>query len=196
MSVTSPMAATIDVATLNFAALTVTAKGGKQLPALYIDGSPVAFQPEALLEVPFEPSAFNDPEATRVTLCLIPTEDLCETIKELDAWVLESLIANPTNLLGLTLSAEQIRERYVSSIKVSEKGYKTLRAKMNKAGRYALQCYTPDKEKRPHPVPWRGCSVQARLVFKGLYVMGREFGSIIEATHALVYDDAGDACPF
>ena len=141
------MAATIDISQLNFAALAVAAKGSKQVPALYSDGSSVVFQPETLFEVPFEPSAFNDPEATRVTLCLNPTEEVCETIRELDEWILESLIANPTNLLGLTLSAEQIRERYVSSMKTSEKGYKTLRTKMNKAGRYALQCYTPTKEK-------------------------------------------------
>ena len=129
-------------------------------------------------------------------MCLNLTDDVCEMIKELDEWVLESLIANPTDLLGITLSPEQIRERYVSSMKTVEKGYRTLRTKMNRVGRYALQRYAPTKEKRQHPAPWRGCSIQARLVFKGLYVMGREFGSMIKCTRVLVYENTGDECPF
>ena len=63
----------------------------------------------------------------RVTLCLNPTEVVCDIIKGLNEWVLESLIANPTNLIGISLSVEQIRERYVSSMKTSEKGYKLQR---------------------------------------------------------------------
>ena len=40
--------------------------------------------------------------------------------------------------------------RYVRSPKTSDKGYQTLRMKMNKSRRYALQWYTPEKEKCAH----------------------------------------------
>ena len=148
------------------------------------------------LEVPFEPSAFSDVEAIRVTLCLNASESVCNTLAELDAWCIETLSANPVPLLGLQLSPEQVKDHYVSCLKVSDKGYKTLRMKMNKSGRYALQCYDLAKEKREHPDTWRGTSIQPRIYFKGLYVMGRDFGPILECTHALVQESKDDECPF
>ena len=185
----------INVSSLAFAPLFTTAKGAKQLPALYTNGDPVAWQPEHFMEVPFEPSAFGDPEASRVTLCVTPSESLAATIAELDAWCISTLIAIPS-LLGIALTPEQVRERYSSSLKTSEKGYTTVRAKMNKSGRYALQCYDAELEKRQPPETWRGCSIRPRLVFKGLWVMGKDFGTVLECTHALVEESKDAACPF
>ena len=186
---------TIDTASLAFCPLYTTAKGAKQLPALYTNGEPIARQPDEYLEIPFEPSAYGDAEASRVTLCVTPSEQLVSNIALLDAWCISTLIANPS-LLGIALTPEQVRERYSSSLKTSDKGYKTLRAKMNKSGRYALQCYDSELEKRPHPETWRGCSVRPRLVFKGLWVMGKDFGTILECTHALIEEGTNDTCPF
>ena len=187
--------ANIAVANLAFAPLFTTAKGAKQLPVLCTNGDPVSWQPEQFMEVPFEPSAFGDPEASRVTLCFTPSETLSAQISEVDAWCIETIISNPS-LLGVVLTPEQVKERYASSFKTSEKGYQTLRCKMNKSGRYALQCYDTEKEKRSQPDTWRGCSIRPRLVFKGLWVMGKDFGSIIECTHCIVQQGAGDDCPF
>ena len=122
----------------------------------------------------------------RVTLCVSPSASLCDTITSVDEWCIKTLSANPTNPLGLLLPAEQIRERYISPLKTSEKGYKTLRMKMNKSGRYAMQCYSPEKEQIPPPETWRGCFVQPRIVFKGLWIMGREFGAILEISVVLI----------
>ena len=99
-------------------------------------------------------------------------------------------------LLGLSLTPEQVRDRYVSCIKTSEKGYHTLRAKMNRSGRYALQCYTNDKEKCPHPETWRGCSIMPRLIFKGLWVMGKDYGALLECSHVVVQEGGDDECPY
>jgi hypothetical protein len=185
----------VDVSSLAFAPLFTTAKGAKQLPALFKDGEPVAWQPDDYMEIPFEPSAFGDPEAIRVTLCVTPSESLTSTLEAMDAWCIGTLIANPA-LLGIALTPEQVRERYSSSLKISEKGYTTVRAKMNRSGRYALQCYDSELEKRPHPETWRGCSIRPRLVFKGLWVMGKDFGCLLECTHALIKETKDDACPF
>ena len=105
---------------LAFAPLFTTAKGAKQLPALYTNGDPVAWQPEHFMEVPFEPSAFGDPEASRVTLCVTPSETLSAQISELDAWRIDTIISTPS-LLGVVLTPEQVKERYPSSFKTSEK---------------------------------------------------------------------------
>ena len=186
---------TINVSSLAFAPLFVTAKGAKQVPALYNDGSHVAWQVDDYCEIPFEPSAFGDPEANRVTLCFTPSETLCAQIAQLDTWCIDTISSTPS-LLGVVLTPEQVKERYASSLKTSEKNYQTLRAKMNKSGRYALQCYDTEKEKRSQPETWRGCSIRPRLVFKGLWVMGKDFGSIIESTHCIVQEGVGDDCPF
>ena len=185
----------IDISNLAFASLCTTSKGAKQLPAWYTDGEPVSWQPEHFMEVPFEPSAFGDPEASRVTLCVTPSETLSAQIAELDAWCINTLISTPS-LLGVSLTPEQVKERYASSLKTSEKGYLTLRCKMNKYGRYAVQCYDTEKEKRSQPDTWRGCSIRPRIVWKGLWVMGRDFGSILEVTHCIVQEGGGDSCPF
>ena len=187
--------ANLAVANLAFAPLFTTAKGAKQLPVLYTNGDPVAWQPEQFMEVPFEPSAFGDPEAFRVTLCFTPSETLSAQISELDAWCIDTIMSTPS-LLGVVLTAEQVKERYANSFKTSEKGYLTLRTKMNKSGRYALQCYDTEKEKRSQPGTWRGCSIRPRIVWKGLWVMGEDFGSILETTHCIVQEPGGIECPF
>ena len=185
----------IDTASLAFCPLYTTAKGAKQLPALYTNGEPVAWQPDDFQEIPFEPSAYGDAEAIRVTLCVTPSDQLISSVELLDAWCIATLIANPA-LLGIALTPEQVHERYSSSLKTSEKGYKSLRAKMNKSGRYALQCYDSEHEKRPHPETWCAFSVRPRLVFEGHWVMGKDFGTILECTHALIQEGTNDVCPF
>ena len=187
--------ANIAIDNLAFAPLVVTAKGAKQVPALYTDGTPVAWQVDEYCEIPFEPSTFGDPNANRVTLCFTPSESLCAQIAELDKWCIDALSSTP-GLLGVVLTPEQVKERYASSLKTSDKGYQTLRAKMNKSGRYALQCYDTDKEKRSQPDTWRGCSIRPLLVLRGIWVMGKDIGSIIECTHCIIREDGGGACPF
>ena len=190
------MTATIDTTNLAFSAISTNGKGAKTLPCLSLAGNSVVWQPAEYLEVPFEPSAFQDEAANRVTLCLNPTDAVCETVAALDRWVIATIAANPVSLLGTALTHEQVKDRYVSSIKISsEKGYKTLRVKMNRAGRYGLQVYTPEKEKRAHPDAWRGCSMRPRLTWRGLWIMGKDFGSIFECTHAIVQEQLDEECP-
>ena len=187
----------IDTSKLAFAPLTISAKGAKQLPALHENGEPVVFQADEFLDVPFEPSAFNDSEANRVSLCVTPSPSLCDQIAALDEWCIQTLSANPTNLLGIHLSPAQIKDRYVSCLRTSEKGYQTLRVKMNKSGRYALQCYTPKKERRDHPEIWKDCLIQPRLIFRGLWLMNKDVGMLLECAHGLIKEGSGaDECPF
>ena len=197
MKKTMSPSAMIDTSSLAFSTILTNAKGAKQLPSLYKDGEPVIWQPTEYVEVPFEPSAFNDETANRVTLCVSPSAAMIETITALDEWCIETLSKHPTTLLGVQLTPDQVRDRYVSCLKTSDKGYTTFRMKMNRSGRYALQCYTPDKEKCAHPETWRGSQIQPRVLFKGLWLMGRDFGALMECTHTLVQEGGcNDECPF
>ena len=190
--------AALNTAELAFAQLTTNAKGAKTLPAFCTNCDAVTWQFSDPMEVPFEASAYNDPDglANRVTLCVTPSAHLNSTIEALDAWCIQTLSQNPTTLLGVQLTPEQVKERYVSCLKTSDKGYTTLHTKMSTNGRYALQTYTPSKEKRDHPEAWRGTSIQPQITFKGLYIMSREFGPVLETTHAIVHESIGDECPF
>ena len=187
----------VDFAQLAFGVLGTTTKGGRQLPALYTTGEPVAFSPDEFHHIPFEPNAYNCPEAQRVTLCVTPSAALCDSIAALDEWCITTLSANPTTLLGVSLTPDQIRERYVSCLRTSEKGYKTLRSKINLSGRYSIQCYTPEKEKCAVLETWRGSLVQPRLLFKGCWIMGKDYGMLLETTHVLIQEGGGgEECPF
>ena len=57
-----------------------------------------------------------------MNLCVNPSEAVCETIAALGEWCIQTLASNPVPLLGLQLAPEQVRERYVSCLKTSEKG--------------------------------------------------------------------------
>ena len=112
----------VDVSQLAFSILWTNNKGAKQLPALYEKtGEPVIWQPDDSLEVAFEPSSYADPDAIRVTSCLNPTESVCETIAKIEEWCITTLSKNPTTLLGVQMTPEQVRERYVSCLKTKQR---------------------------------------------------------------------------
>ena len=191
--------APIDSSTFAFTQILVNSRGAKTLPVFAKDGSAVTWQLDAPLEVAFEPSAYNDPEnaSTRVTMCLTPSDSVRDQVVALDEWCIRTLAANPLQLIGVQLSMDQIRDRYVSCLKTNdEKGYSSLRLKMNRCGRYALQCFTPEREKRAFPLEWRGTSVRAQITFRGLFLMGRDFGPVLELTHAIVHEPEAELCPF
>ena len=56
---------------------------------------------------------------------------------------------------------------------------------------YALQCFTSDKEKTEHPETWRGCTARPRIIYKGLWVMGKDVGTLLECTHAIILEGGG-----
>ena len=109
--------------------------------------------------------------------------------------VLKTVAENPQKYFGQPLTDEQIRERYQPAIKVSEKGYTTLRAKMNLSGPAKVRCWSADKTPREMPLDWSMADVSPRLAIKGLWVMAREFGLLVEMTDALI-EERSVECPF
>jgi len=184
------------IETLSFGALISTTKGSKQIPILQNKTKPLTWQPDEFWDIPFEPSNFADKDSNRVTLCFTPTEQAEDFLRIFDLWCIKALASQSKELLGGNqLTEEQVKNRYISPIKTSEKGYTTLRCKMNLAGPHTVQCWTNSKELRSQPDCWRNCKVKPMLYFKSIYLMGKDLGPIIECTHAMI-DESIPECPF
>ena len=67
--------------------------------------------PSEALTVCYQPSAFNDPDATRVNLCLGMTDSLAEQLKTLDASIITAVAANSKAYFGQTLSVDEVKNR-------------------------------------------------------------------------------------
>ena len=78
--------ATIDLGSLALGELQTTGKGAKQIPLSTIGGEAVLWQPKDALTVLFEPSAYNQLDATRVNLCLSVTPGFASSLADFDEW--------------------------------------------------------------------------------------------------------------
>ena len=179
---------------LNLGEVALIGKGAKVAP-LTSNGGTLKWTPGPL-QILFQPKAFSDPAATRVSVCFKSTPQIEEYIEELESWILKEVASNPQQYLGQALSESQVRERFTSALKTSEKGYKHLRAKMNiGTGKGAVKCWDENKRPRPPPDDWTLCEVQPCLLIKGLWVMSKDFGLLIEMPDALV-SESSQLCPF
>ena len=183
-----------NIATLKLGPLTVSSKGSQQVQISKHDG-PLIWQPSEYLDIPLEPSNFSDKESSRLNICFVPTEEIKSCLELFESWCIKTLTKEAKELLGQELTESQIKERFQNSLKTSEKGWTSFRCKMNIAGKNAVTCWTQDKVKRLLPESWRDCKIMPRLHFKGLYVMGRDVGVVIDVTHAMV-EELEMQCPF
>ena len=77
----SSASANVDLASLALGDVVTTGKGAKQIPLSAIGGEPAIWRPKDALTVLFEPSAFNQPDATRVNLCLSVTPAVVSSLQ-------------------------------------------------------------------------------------------------------------------
>ena len=183
----------LEMTSLKLGEVALIGKGAKVAP-LTSEGGALKWTPGPL-QILFQPKAFNDPAATRVSVCFKSTPQIEEYIEELEAWILKEVASNPQQYLGQALSEAQVRERFTSAIKTSDKGYRHLRAKMNLAGKGQVKCWDENKRPRQPPDDWTLCEVQPCLQIKGLWVMSKDFGLLIEMADALV-SESSQLCPF
>jgi hypothetical protein len=143
----------------------------------------------------WQPKGFNDESASRVAISFQVTPEVEDDMRALDVWILEKVASDTKRFLGNDLSPAQVRERYVSALRTHEKGWKNLRCKMNLHGRSAARCWDADKKACGHPEDWTTACIRPRLLIKGLWIMNREFGLLIEMTDAQVSEEQ-TTCPF
>ena len=161
------MSANIDLKNLKLGDLIISAKGVKTIPLTTLDSKPVIWQPSECLTPCFEPSAFNDPEASRVNLSLTPSDSIEKHLKAVDVLLASSLAVESQKYFGQVLTIQQVTERMQPSIRVSDKGHHSLRLKMNISGRAKVQCYDEEKTARDLPTAWLDVSLRPRILVKG-----------------------------
>ena len=184
----------LEVNSLSLGDLTVTGKGTKQIPLRCKDGL-LKLQPGPL-RVMWQPQAYNEPTATRVPICFEATPEVEQYIHQLDEWAIKALAADSQRLFGAAATVDQMRERYTSSLKTSQKGYRHLKAKMNIAGRASARFWTLGANKPgPPPEDWTNCAVEPILEIRGVWFLGKEVGLLVELTDALITENSV-ACPF
>ena len=174
----------------------VSGKGAKT-SCLSIDGKPVpgALFPE--MEVCFEPTGYNDSEATRVNLVFRPVADVIAQMSALDEWIIKQAASDSVRLFGKARSEEVLRDAYQAIVKTSDKGYTSIRAKINLAGAHAVKVWDSDKKQIDHPETWRGSVFKPKIVLKGLYFMGTgAFGPTLECTDVQLVSACDEECPF
>ena len=185
---------TLETNTLSLGELQISSKGAKQIQ-LFSRDAPLVFRPGAL-RVQWQPKAFNDPDASRVAICFQSNEEVESYLQALDSWVIKTLALASKKYFGQDLSESQLKERYTPAIKVSQKGYAHLRAKMNLAGRNGIKCWDAESRlQRKTPEDWTTCEVQPSLEIKGIWLMNKDFGLLIEMTDALI-SETSTLCPF
>ena len=146
----------------------------------------------------FAPSGYNDPEANRVNICFSVDDATEEEIRNLDSWVISQVLQDPGKLGMTNWTKEQITQRYVSPLRTNEKGYKSLRAKYNITGRGSCQFWDSDTREQcdpPEADMWVKSVLVPKFQVKGLWVMAKEYGILLEMVHCLVKKEPV-VCPF
>ena len=178
----------IETSALTIGDVSSSGKGARTCPIL-----PATLWSPGELQVLWQPKAYDGSDANRVSISFQPTHTDEKELLALEAWVLATVTADKRFFQDVTPA--QIRERFVSCLKVSYKGLRSIRAKMNFAGRQAVKYWTPDRQPRDAPEDWLSASLQPHLVAKGLWFMSKDWGVLLEMTDCLVSDGAA-VCPF
>jgi hypothetical protein len=179
---------------------TITHKaGGKTAAILDESGGPICFT-TGILRAPFDASGYNDPDATRVSLCLEADAELSGWLLELDAELLKLCKVNSQKLFGKQVYLEsELKPNYYSALKSNEKyGSTTLfKMKMNKVGKGAVRVWNKAGLSREMPESWAGLQIQARVVIKSIWLQSRSWGLTFEIADAQICSEAEPAtCPF
>ena len=158
----------LDISAIKLGALQISTKGAKSIPVSLANDKSVFLQAGPLTPQ-FEPSALNDAIATRVNLCLSLNDEVEATLSQIDAHIVKLLVLDSPKLFGMPLNDSQVRERMQPSIRISEKGFRSWRMKMNLSGRNCVQLYDVDRQNLAiPPQSWVGCAQRARPCQKRL----------------------------
>lgn len=192
-----PSPATIDLPQIEILDVVSSAKGGKSASIFYKDG-PVLWQPSDMT-VAFEPGTYSGEPASRVDLTLRPQADAREILQGLDEFFVLYVAQHSEQFFGQKLSATEVQARYNPCLKQpSKEGYEPLlKLKMNISGKAPVRVWDGLGLPAEPPKAWKGLTVSVQIRLKGLYVMGKSFGCIMEAQDIRVQGGSEEPqCPF
>ena len=172
----------------------ISGRGQKSIPVFGADGKPIYLFPGSM-EVPFNASAFQNPDASRVTLCMNPTDSLTEQIHEIEKNVKNQLIPRLQELFGTQSAALQKQDEWFQSTITTNKGYQTLRTKINLSGKYQTRVWNSRREAVALPSDWSAYQVRPKLWIRAVWIMGKECGLVIDCQDAQL-EEIQRVCPF
>jgi len=185
-----------DTSSLLIKDVTSSGKGSKGADISLRDGSPAVVTLEGL-QVAFEPSMFNDPQATRVNIVWRPNERVEAHLTELDEWIISAVAANPGKYFGKARSEDSIREAYTPIVKLSDKYPAQIKAKMNLTEPCKVRVWDEAKNLRDPPESWVDCTTAPRLKLRSLWFGAAQWGAVLECTDIQVLtEESAAACPF
>ena len=177
----------------------VTNKAGGKTAAVSDENiSPICFT-TSILKAPFDASSYNDPDASRVGLCLEADKQLSEWFQNLDAEMLKLCRQHSLKLFGKQVYMESdLKPYYYSALKENEKyGTQLFKMKMNRTGKGAVRVWNKGGLTREMPESWQGLQIQARVVLKSIWIQSRNFGLTFEISDAMICSEAEPTtCPF
>ena len=172
----------------------ISGRGQKSIPVFGADGKPIYLFPDSM-DIPFNASAFQNPDASRVTLCMNPTDRLMEQIHEIEKNVKSQLVSRLQELFGAQSAILQKQDEWFQSTIKTNKGYQTLRTKINLTGKYQTRVWNPRREALPLPSDWSAFQVRPKLWIRSVWIMGKECGLVIDCQDAQL-EEIQRTCPF
>ena len=172
--------------------IVTSAKGIRSAPLTDGKNNSLNFQltkSDQPLQAPFGASAYNDPAATRKTICFRCHEELEASLSNVDAYM-SDYIAKHSNRL---FKGKQMT--YKPLLQLKEDYPALLRAKINMSGSKACKFWTPQFGRCDAPPDLDKCGLVPRVCFRSLWIMGSDCGVTVDVTD-LMCDTADEACPF
>ena len=172
------------------------AKNGKQAP-LTQDGESWYIRLPGVYRTSFNASAFQDPDANRVTLSITADEALQLFAKEIDEFLLKRVGADPAKFLGRAMSAAEVVSAYTPVLRTNNDHPPLVKVKFQREGRYAVRCWTKSGERAQISADWREFLFTPRIWVKGLWIAqgGKSWGAQLEMIDCQV-ESQEVACPF
>lgn len=194
----SAIMSTLDTSAFSLGDVVVSGKGARQIPLLFGDGeSVITWCPRDAMQVLFEPSAFNDPSASRVNLCLSASPAIAQCLHDFHEWLVNTVALESKRLFGVALSVEDVRARMQPMLRTHEaSGSQSLRVKLSLAGRSRVRLWDTAKNPISPPASWTHCTAKLKIRLKAIWLMGKsDMGVLCEASDIML-DEADVQCPF
>ena len=150
---------------------------------------------------PFGPSCFdNASPTTRLTLARrLDDETILHIFEDPDSWALRCVEENAERLFNRRMTSEQVAAGHNPRVRRKLPYDPLLHAKMTTDGPHAIRCWDAAGAERVLPSEWRHTCLQLRFHVSHLWMMGADFGLVVNATDVQVVSEssaAEPACPF
>jgi hypothetical protein len=187
--------APLDVSSISLGPV-VNNAGNKIIPIYWLGMEPQYWIPEEPLRVIWHPKGYDDPDANRVTVGFELTQEVQSFIESLSEILIHNLADDSLTYFGKVMTKAEIQMLYLSPLRVSSKGHKSLRAKFTHTGRNQLRYWDDEKKVATPPnTSWVDRFVKPRFLIGSLWMMGNQVGIVVELTDVKFVEEELE-CPF